>query len=62
MKRIDMIYEIATQITLKDCNIDYKKAQDMSESILDMQMEKGMLPPSAKLGIINSTDNSWEDE
>ena len=33
-----------------------------AEKIIDFLLEKGMLPPTTKLSVINATDNGWDEE
>lgn len=55
MKRDDMVFLIATEIVLFDSNIDWKKAQEMGESILERIELDGMEYLNQRY------EHNWED-
>ncbi len=60
MKRSDMLSKIASVIINYNeahCIINRDKAMEMAETILQVQEELGMLPPS-----LDYPENSWEPE
>jgi len=58
MKRNEMLESI--KYILKDT--EEMNLEDIAESILEMQEEVGMLPPTTFCGHIGVQDNSWEKE
>lgn len=71
MKKSEMVYDLSVfmdnnKISIKNpCYTDYipsSLSYDEVESIIDFLVEKGMLPPTTKLSVINATDNGWDEE
>lgn len=61
MKKSEMVNLLDKLINSK---CDYGTVFEESDiiEILDFLVEKGMLPPTTKLSVINATDNGWDEE
>lgn len=58
---IEVISEFLDEHVTQSRGYAWKHSQESAETLLDMLIELGMLPPTTKLDKLEGFDNAWED-